>query len=150
MPLAIFPGTPGSDPRAAGSQGDSLMPHCPQHTSGYIGRLGTATCSATSPGPCTRWPWSPSPPVSPRASHPSQEVSLRCHAMRQGLGLSLWSPLLVLLMCPGPVGAGEVGSSHPSQAEDRGAGKTRGPGEGAAADSWVPVCPVCCGLRWEG
>ena len=51
------------------------MPRCPQHTSGCTGRSGTATSSGISPGPCTPWPWSPSPQASLRASRPSREVS---------------------------------------------------------------------------
>lgn len=62
-------------PEGRGACGCSLIPGCPQHTSGCTGRLETATCSGISPGPCTPWPWSPSPAASHRASRPSQEVS---------------------------------------------------------------------------
>lgn len=61
--------------RAAGPVDGFLTPGCPQHTCGCTGRLGTATYSGISPGPCTPWLWSPSPRAFPRASRLSLEVS---------------------------------------------------------------------------
>lgn len=80
LPPPGRPGPPHPKPLLSGEEvgrarGWPLTPGCPQHTSGCTGRLERATCSGISPGPCTPSPWSPSPPASPRASRPSQEVS---------------------------------------------------------------------------